>query len=281
MPIGAPTTYPILEDVMVLARSLVNDTWSGATNTPGEGQILVDNSSLAPFTIPFINSGIRKVYRALDISGVATLIQDNIILSNLGPVNGPLGLAAPDPSIQVSVTYAGYNDGSGTINAAIQLPANTLSVLKLWERQHGSNNPFVEMNQSQFGLASRFQVTTLNDWEYRQDAIYMVGSILATDIRLRTTVALAGAVSGAGNDFASLSIPILDCTDAVAWSIVELYSARLEPDFLETAKEHSDEEIAKLVLRQVRQKQSVPYHRQGYGDDGDSGKAPLIITGQS
>ena len=280
MPIGSPSTYPILEDILVLARSLVNDTGAGATNTPGEGQILVDNSTLAPFTIPFVNSAIRKVYREMGISGVATLIQDNIILSGLTPVNGPQGLAVPDPAIQVSVTYTGYNDGSGTINAALQIPANVLAVLKLWERQTNSGNPFVEMDQAQGGLPSRFQVTAFNQWEYRSDAIYMVGSVLTNDIRMRCEVQLAGAVSGAGTDFASLSVPILDCTDAVAWSIVELYAARLEPEFLETAKAHSDEEIGKLVARQVRQKQSVPYHRQGYGSDGGDGYPPLTITGR-
>lgn len=279
MPIGSPATYPILEDVMVLARSYVNDTWSGATSTPGEGQIFVDNSALAPFTIPFINSAIRDVYRDLGNAGVATLIQDNVILTGLGPVNGPLGLAAPDPSIQVSVTYAGYNDGSGTINSTLQLPGNTLAVLKLWERQNNSGNPFVEMTQSQFGLPSRFQVTSLNDWEYRQDGIYMVGALVSTDIRMRLSISLPASVSGAGLDFSALSVPILDSTDALAWKLVEKYSFRLEPENFVTAKAKADEEIMKLIQRQVRQKQSVPYHRQGYGDDGDSGKAPLIITG--
>lgn len=279
MPIGSPATFPILEDIMLLARSYVNDSGAGATNTLGEGQILVDSSAISAFTIPFVNSAIRDVYRTLGINSVATLIQDNIILSGLTPVNGPLGLAAPDPSIQVSVSYTGYNDGSGTLNTNLKIPANVLAVLKLWERQTGSNNPFVEMNQAQFGLASRFQVTAFNDWEYRSDTIYMVGALLTNDIRLRCEVQLAGAISGAGTDFASLSVPILDCADAVAWKIVEKYAVRLEPEFYPTAKAQADEEIKKLIERQVRQKQSVPYHRQGYGEDGDMGKAPLIITG--
>src|ERR1700680_1580199 len=118
MPIGAPATYPILEDIMLLARSLVLDTMAGATATLGEGQILTDT---APFTIPMLNSSIRETYRELGNNGVATLIQDNIVLTGLTPVNGPLGLAAVDPSVQVSITYAGYNDGSGVLNTSLKL----------------------------------------------------------------------------------------------------------------------------------------------------------------
>jgi len=102
----------------------------------------------------------------------------------------------------------------------------------------------------------------------------MVGAILATDIRMRNSIALPGNVSGAGLDFASLSVPILDSIDALAWKLVEKYSFRLEPENFPTAKAAADEEIAKLILRQVRQKQSVPYHRQGYGMTATAAKRP-------
>src|SRR5689334_20043156 len=107
MPIGAPSTYPIVEDIMNLARTFVLDTMPGANNVQGEGQILTDT---APFTIPMLNTAIRWLQRKLGNNGAATLIQDNIILTGLTPVNGPLGLGIVDPSVQVSVTYAGYFD---------------------------------------------------------------------------------------------------------------------------------------------------------------------------
>jgi hypothetical protein len=43
-----------LETIMNLVRSLVNDTQAGATDTPGEGQILTDNPAISPFTQPFL-----------------------------------------------------------------------------------------------------------------------------------------------------------------------------------------------------------------------------------
>src|ERR1700722_19747474 len=107
MPIGAQPTYPFVEDAMLLARSLVNDTFPGATSTPGEGQILTDSSAISPFTIPFINSAIRRVYRKLGNHGVASLIQDNYILTNLAPIDGANGGGIPDPGAPVAITFYG------------------------------------------------------------------------------------------------------------------------------------------------------------------------------
>jgi hypothetical protein len=278
MPIGQPATYPILEDIMLLARSLVLDTMPGATGTQGEGQILTDT---APFTIPMLNSSIRETYRELGNNGVATLIQDNIILAGLTPVNGPLGLAAVDPSVQVSVTYAGYNDGSGSLNTSLKLAANVLSVLRMWERTNGSGNPFVTMMPSQFGLPSRNQTSVLGDWEYRQDGIYMCGATQATDVRYRAVVSLPAQISGTGIDFASLSVPILDCTDAVAYKMAAFFrAARAEGGDLTLASDYrakAKEQIDAIILRQVRSQQATNYERIPYGEDSSwGGRSPIV-----
>lgn len=288
MPIGAQPTYPFVQDAMILARSLVNDTFPGATATPGEGQILTNNSSISPFTIPFINSAIRTVYRKLGNSGVATLIQDNYILTNLPPINGANGIGSSDPATQVAITFSGYWDGT-TLWPLLVLPPNTLAVLKMWERTNGSGNPFSEMTQSQFGLPSRNQITYLGDWEWRGgsvpvssvpvfgDGVYMCGSVLAEDVRMRLRVSLPSQVSGTGTDFATLQIPVLDCTDAVANYIAAMYTAARgedDPDVLGRSKllrDAGDQYTAELANQQIRQKQAVPYQRQPYGDSGWGG----------
>ena len=286
MPIGAPTTYPSVNDCMILARSLVNDTFPGATATPGEGQILTNSSAISPFTIPFINSAIRTVYRKLGNSGVASLIQDNYILAGLPPVDGPTTtVGVPDPSTQVAITFSGYFDGT-TLWPLLVLPPNALAVLKMWERTNGSGNPFTEMTQAQFGLPSRNQVSALVDWEWRGgsvpvggnpvfgDGVYMVGSVVATDVRMRMRVSLPAQVSGAGTDFATLFIPVLDCVDAVANYIAAFYTAARgedDPDVLGRAKilrDAGDQYTAELANQQIRQKQAVNYQRQSYGTSG-------------
>ena len=283
MPISAPSSYPFVEDCMLLARSLVNDTFPGATNTPGEGQILTDSSSISPFTIPFINSAIRRVYRKLGNYGVASLIQDNYILTNLPPVDGANGVGIPDPAAQVAITFSGYFDGTTLWNAPVLAP-NTLAVLKMWERTTGSGNSFAEMTQSQFGLPARNQITYLGDWEWRGgsvsvasvptfgDGVYMCGCVLATDVRMRLRVSLPSQVSGNGSDFASLQIPVLDCEDAVANYIAAFYTAARgedDPDVLGRSKifmDAGDGSTMELANQQIRQKQAVPYQRTPYGE---------------
>lgn len=285
MPIGAQPTYPFVEDCMLLARSLVNDTFPGATATPGEGQILTDSSTISPFTIPFINSAIRKVYRKLGNSGVATLIQDNYILTNLPPIDGANGVGSPDPATQVAITFSGYFDGT-TLHNSLVLPPNTIAVLKMWERTNGSGSSFTEMVQSLFGLPSRNQITYLGDWEWRGgsvlvssvptfgDSVYMCGCTQATDVRMRLRVSLPSKVSGSGADFASLQIPVLDCEDAVANYIAGFYTAARgedDPDVLGRSKifmDAGDMYTAELTNAQIRQKQAVPYQRIPYGESG-------------
>ena len=247
---------------MLLARSLVLDT------TPnGTGQILTDS---APFTIPMVNSAIRKVYRALGNSGVATLIQDNIILLGLTPVNGPQGLGIVDPAVQVNISYAGYFDGS-TTNTSLKLLPNVLSVLRMWERTTGTNTDFVPMKPAQFGLPSRNQTSILGDWEYRQDGIFMVGAVQATDIRYRARVSLPAQVSGPGTDFASLSVPILDSTDAIAYQLAAMFrGARVQGGDLEPTQDYRTEAknaLDELILQQVRTQQATNYERIPYGQD--------------
>lgn len=277
---------------MILARSLVNDTFPGATNTEGEGQILTNSSQISPFTIPFINSAIRRCYRKLGNQGVATLIQDNFILTNLPPIDGANGVGSPDPATQVSITQQGYWDGT-TLHASLALPVNCLAVLKMWERTTGSGNPFTEMTQSQDGLPSRNQVQYFGDWEWRggssqgndptgspatfSDGVFMSGSTVAEDVRMRMRVSLPAVVSGDGTDFASLLIPVLDSTDAVANYIAGFYTAARgedDPDVLGRSKilmDAGDGYTMEMANAQIRQKQRVPYQREAYGDSGWGG----------
>jgi hypothetical protein len=289
VPIGYPTApYPFVEDAMLLARSLVNDTFPGATATPGEGQILTDSSIISPFTIPFINSAIRRVYRKLGNQGVASLIQDNYILLNLPPVDGVNGVGGPDPAAQVAITFSGYFDGT-TLHNTLVLPPNTLAVLKMWERTNGSGNPFTEMTQAQDGLPSGNQGPYLGVWEWRGgsvvvssvpvfgDGVYMPGCVQATDVRMRTRVSLPSQVSGDGSDFAELQIPVLDCEDAVANYIAAFYTAARgedDPDVLGRSKlllDAGDQYTMELANQQIRQKQAVPYQREAYGSSGWGG----------
>jgi hypothetical protein len=252
-----------LETIMNLVRALVNDSQAGATGTPGEGQILTDNPSISPFTQPFLNSAIRDVYRALRNVGDPALVKDNIIVSGLTPVNGPQGLGAPDPSIQVYLGFGGYFDGT-QINSSLLLPNDVLYVERVWERTTGTNNNFQPMQQPQFGLPSRRQGPVLGEWEWRNYNINMVGSTETKDLRLRYWCALPQFFSST-LDFASTFVPIVDCVDAVAYATAVKYAGMLGSPGLASLKADAIEQMRQLKNAHVRRTQSIDYQRIPYG----------------
>jgi hypothetical protein len=263
---GSGGSYPSLEGIANLIRSLVNDTQAGLTGTPGEGQIFTDNPAVSPFVQPFINSAIRQVYRELRNIGAPTLIKDNVIIPGLTPINGPNGYRQPDPSIQTYLSYGGYFDGS-TINGNLVLPGDLLFPEEVWERHTNTNNTFVKMRQEESGMGSRPQQPTLINWEWRNDNIWFVGSTEHRDVRLRYYCSLPQFFSPT-LDFSSTFVPVLDSLDAIAYKGAVLYARMLGtpslPDLITEAKE----QMFQLKNQFVRRTQSTDYRRIPYGNSG-------------
>jgi len=251
---------------MNLVRALINDSQAGATATPGEGQVFVDNPAIAPFTQPLLNSSIRELYRELRNVGQPALIKDNIIIEGIPPVHSPrFGLAAADPAVQVNLSTNGYFDGL-TLNGNLLLPSDMVAPERVWERQTNSNNPFVPMIQTQFGLPSRYQTAVLGQWEWRNEAIWMVGSTQTRDLRLRYYCSLPQFFSST-LDFASTCVPIIDCTDAVAYKTAAKYATMLGTPDGPSLQTQAAEQMRMLKLSHVRRAQSIDYHRIPYGGD--------------
>jgi hypothetical protein len=262
-------SYPSLETICNYVRAIINDSQAGATGTVGEGQIFVDDPSIAPFVQPMLNASIREVYRELRNIGAPTLIKDNVIVSGLTPVNGANGAGNADPAVQVFLSYGGYFDGK-TINSSIVLPGDLLYPTEVWERQTGTNNPFRKMEQPQDGMPSRPQYPTLSQWEWRSDNIWFVGSTQTNDVRLRYYCALPQFFS-ATLDFASTYVPVLDSHDALALKTAVKYARMLGspglPDLIVEAKD----QMFQLKNAYTRRTQSQDYHRIAYGhSDGDT-----------
>jgi len=268
-PTQGNSNFASLEVVMNLVRALVNDSQAGFTGSPGEGQVITDNSAISPFTQPFLNSAIRELYRELRNVGDPALLKDNVVLTGLTPVNGPQGLGAPDPSVQVYVGYNGYYDGS-VINPSIMLPSDVLYVERVWERQTGTQNAFTPMTQPQFGLESRPQTPRLVEWEWRNYNINMVGSTQTNDIRLRYWCALPQFFSST-LDFASTFVPIIDCADALAYKVAVKYATMLGSPGLADLKLESIEQMRQLKLAHVRRSQGIDYMRIPYGSYNNNG----------
>jgi hypothetical protein len=142
------------------------------------------------------NSSLRELYRGLRLIGAPTLIRDNVLV-NL-PANSVNG-----PGVQTNLSLQGYFDG-GVLQTTPTLPNDLLFPLFLWEQQTGSGISFVPMTQPQAGLPSTMiQGSSLGVWEWRggssgyipgqtgNDALWFIGSIVPTTIRLRYQSALA------------------------------------------------------------------------------------------
>lgn len=262
--------YPALSDIMNLVRALVNDSQAGATGTPGEGQIITNNAEISPFTQPFLNSAIREVYRELRNVGQPTLIKDNVIIFGLTPVNSPTyGLGQPDPTVQVVLGFNGYFDGVQT-NSSLLLPGDLLYPLQVQCRTTGSNNPFTRMTQCTIGgLPNGLQTTNLGQWEWRQDAINMNGSLTDQDVRLRYLASLPTFFSE-DLDLSSTFVPVLDSLDAIAYKVAVKYATMLGSPGLEELRVDAKDAMFQLKNANVRQQQTQPVSRIAYGHSNGS-----------
>lgn len=251
---GGNNRYPSLQSIASLFRSQINDDMSGATNTPGEGQIATNTS---PFLLAFMNSAIRDVYSDLRNVGDPALVLDNYILTGIPP------LTAPNPAVRVTLSYTGYNNGF-TWSSAWMLPISCQRVLGLWERQSGVNATFVPMQQVQW-LPGGYQTQRMGVWAMEQNAVVMPGSLQMVDLRLRCLITYPDNFNAATLDFAHTYVPILDCTNAIVAKMVVLYAKRFAPEQYPMAIAEDARFIDKLKLEVVRQRQSIQNTRAEFG----------------
>jgi len=209
------------------------------------------------------------LYRELRNVGQPTLIKDNVILIGLPPINSPTnGLAQADPAVQTYLSIGGYFDGL-ELWPNLTLPEDMLYPERVWERQTGSNDVFQPMTQARFGLSPRAQVWCLNDWEWRNDNINFNGALQQRDIRLRYYCSLPQFFSDT-LDFTSTYVPILDCTDAVAYKTAVKYAQMLGSPGLADLKADAANQMFMLKNANTRRAQSVNYERIPFGNsDGD------------
>lgn len=254
--VGGNTRYANLQSIADLFRSQINDDMMGATGTPGEGQIATNTS---PFLLAFMNSATRDVYSDLRNVGDPALILDNYLLLNIPP------LAAVNPAVRVTLSYAGYNNGF-TWNNAWLLPIGTQRVERLWERQANVNAQFCDMQQVQ-ALPGGYQGQCMRIWAMEQNAIVMPGCLQYTDLRLRCRITFPDFLNPATLDFSTAYVPILDCQNAIVAKMVVLYAKRFAPDMYQMAIAEDTRFIEKLKLEIVRQQQSIDNARTPYGEE--------------
>ncbi len=259
------TSYPSILTITNLVRSDVRDDMAGATDTIGEGQILVNNMSTSVTMANFFNSAVRELCHKLRIVSAPMLIADNYIIRNIPPMNGPLGFQVADPSVQVYVAFNGYYDGTQW-HANLGLPQGVFQVMRCWERETSSNDVFQDMGQPANGLEGVYQTNGWGRWEWRQDMVCLPGSLDYRDLRLRYSMIL-NAQMVANADPATTYLPIMGSEEAVARIIARLYSARQGGDMYQIRKAEADSAVFDLLNEQVQSQQGQEYATNAYGNE--------------
>lgn len=273
MPSVPALAYPTVADLMLLTRAHVNDTFKGATGTPGEGRVLVDS---APFMLPFLNEAIADYQRFLDNAGIATNIKEVFYMqttnTQIPPINGPTGPGSPDPAMRQHLSYTGFFDGF-TNYAQPALPSDLLVPKKMWQRTAGAGLTFAEFlpTEDDDGLQSYFQGIDLGNWEWRDDGIWWNGAIQPKEVRLRYIgqAAFYGeALSPA--DFPTTPLPFRDCLEALALLVAEKFcSARLPAGATDGLITKFMTVMQMVINRHTLALQTRRYSRAPYGEDGD------------
>jgi len=247
--------YPVLEEVMDLSRAIVNDSFQG-----GAGRVLTDT---APFTIPYINSSQRRLQNYLANNGVSSCIKDNFIFYNIPAVPNP----APD--VQVSIGYQGYTVTGQSTQSTPILPPDLIVPFDLSERQTGSGSPFGPMTQPQSGLQSQTQQNVFRIWEWRGDAVWLIGATQNRDIRMRYEAYLPAFAAGV--NFNQAQVMIKDSVEPMAYRIAYMFAtARGAPQAAQLELEYQ-KAASQIVVRYSRRDQRIQFNRKPFGNRGGLG----------
>ena len=263
-PPSTTSPYPVIEDVLSLVRSLLNDTFAGATGTPGEGRVFTDG---APFVMPLLNYAMQMLALFLEGHSVPKPTV-TVIISGITPVNGPLGLSVPDPSITQNLSFDGFFDGLQT-NNAITLPADFATPKKLEQRPTNSGLTFAEVESAADGVDSRYQDFSLGTWEFSNDRLIWNGSLVEMDIRLRYVSATQFLRNVPTTAFSTTTMPWLSCQMALANFIAGAFNESRVPGSGATFMANYRMAALAMVQRYVRQMQNIDFSREAYGEDGD------------
>jgi hypothetical protein len=255
MSISGVQRYPNLQGMMDQFRSLIND--DGGGNDGPQGGIIATND--APFTKPFLNKGIRWLYRKLRNVGDPALILDNYLLLGLP------ALTEPNPAVQVSLGFLGYFDGFA-MHSQWTLPAGAMGIDRVWERASGTGLDFVPVRACPDGLAPRMQTGRMREYEWRGNALWMPGALEAIDLRIRSKITIP-PVLGPNLDFEHTHVPILDAGDAIVDRMLVYYAKRFAPEQKADAMADSAESLLDLQKTIGRQAQREQNARRDFGED--------------
>lgn len=213
--------YDSANTILSAAKARLNEQLPTLAAVSGK---LVDNTQA--YSQQTFNNAWRQLQNYLANLGWSRVTRE-IIIVGLPPVQ------SSDPASQVFINWTNYFDGLYYWNQPI-LPPDFTYPLKVWERWSGQNLPFPEdpMEMMLEGLPDFGPKQVYNRFcDWREDSLYMPGSLMTTDLRFRYVSFLPDIVDNAPNAgrWFQQPVPIYNCLDALSWYIVfEIAAARLQ-----------------------------------------------------
>jgi hypothetical protein len=206
--VTSPTT------LMLMQNPGVQNPAVAYSATIPTGDIFADAQA---YVLPTVNLAWRKLQKKLDYSSHPRM-RNEVDIFNL-PVAG-----SQDTATQQWISWSQFFDGvnlltPSTTPAGPVLPQDFISPLRLYERASvpsGVNpNRFLPMHPADNGLPSCAKGTRNYLFDWREDALYFVGAILALDLRIQYQSFLPDIALAAGG-FGSTVIPVMRCAEALA-----------------------------------------------------------------
>lgn len=263
MPILPPSSaqpYDTISAIVNMANARMNDDLDTLLAVSGK---LVGNNNV--YSQQTVNTAWRRMQEYLAERGYARMINECIITGL--PVAGSI-----DPGAQAWLSWQGYFDGANFFNLPA-LPGDFTHPLKIWERWNGQNAQFSDppMEKILDGLPSTMKTSRMRFWEWRGDTIYMPGSQMIEDLRIRYVQYLEDFIDVGTVPWFSQQVPIVRIADAFAWFIcAELVGARGEDDRAQSFTAKGEAALNRIFNLDVEADQRVNIRRRprsgrGYG----------------
>lgn len=247
--ITSPTTA-----VLMTSAGVQNGVSYVATIPTGE--IFADSQA---YVLPTINLAWHKLQKKLDYASHPRMRNEATIFRL--PVAG-----STDPVSYSYINWTGFFDGVNQFSSP-NLPSDFLAPMRLFERVSvplgGTNTSrFVEMFPVADGLPSRQPSTYIRNWDWREDALYFVGSTQIMDLRIQYQAFLPD-IAAAGGGFSSTIVPLMRSTESLAYYAASIFVAARGGSMLVGDWEmKGDEATDALTNRQAKVLQRGSYRRR-------------------
>jgi hypothetical protein len=212
IPLGPAAPYDTVDSVLNTVRTRINDAIVQLS-----GEVLTDNQ---PFTQEMTNTGFRKLQSFLANLGMSRF-RKRVVLSAF-PVVG-----SQDPASECLLNWTFYFDGVSYFYppATMVLPQDFILPLTIGERQTGTMWPFTKVEMAVTGMLPDWRKGPRNGWwDWREDGIYMPGSLYSMDLQVYYAAFLPDFVTQGDLMWYQQPVPIMRCKSALANYIAAEFS---------------------------------------------------------